>query len=129
MNSSDTHPPSRWYNRKKVISVILGNLACKSLSSCVKVLEEIAILNLDSLIPAWIVTLSTRESSGTFDILSIRCSIPTPDQEKISTFSPSEVDITFFGIGFGMAVQIVNVISIVLPLGGARRLAVRYVSL
>ena len=32
--------------------------------------------------------------NGTLDILSIRCSILTPDQEKISTFSSSEIDMT-----------------------------------
>ena len=62
--------------------------------SFVDVMEEMDILNLESFIPASIVTFSTRESSGTFENSSIRYSILTPDQEKISTFSSSEVDVT-----------------------------------
>ena len=49
---------------------------------------------MESFIPAWMETFLTTESRETLEILSIRCSMLTPDQEKIFTFSSSEVDMT-----------------------------------
>ena len=79
-------------------------------------LEEIDIFNLESFMDCYPLNKGLQ---GTFEILSIRCSTLTPEQEQSSTFSPSEVDKTcaeiplaksgqnkmfrfFFGIGLGL---------------------------